>query len=73
MEAKLPAALTNSPYKACVAQKRPCQPVAGTPDTVQYCVTPCAVKSTSLADTACAAKSSGVFVQGHPRHPYHNK
>lgn len=73
MEVKLPAALNNLPCKACVAQKQPCQPVVGTPDTVQYYVTPCAVKSTSSADTAFAIKSSGVFVQGHPRHPCHNK
>lgn len=73
MEAKLSAALNNSPYKACVAQKQPCQPVVGTPDTAQYYVTLCAVKSTSSADTAFAAKSSGVFVQGHPQHPYHSK
>lgn len=73
MAAKLSAALSNSPYKACVAQKRPCQPVAGTPDIVQYYVTPCAVKNTSWAGTAFAAKSSGVFVLGHPQHPYHSK
>lgn len=70
MEAELPAALSNSPNRACVAQMPPCQPAAGTPGTAQYYAAPCAVRSTSLADTAFAAESSDAFVRGPLQHPY---